>query len=407
MALFDDDLSAEDQPLPADASPTTRSPGYITDSKPIKDDPEEDPEMDPVDYVANEEEESSKDEDKEEDEHLALADYALSIPDSVSSAEEMEPFETDESAATPLLRSPHTTVPLSMTRLRRAWKTFRPQTPLSSFIETQIVEYASAPTPPLPPPSPLTPLSSPLPLIPSLSLPLPSPDRRGAIPEADMPPRKRIYFTAPSHRFEIRESSAVATASIQATDERVMTALEEVNERMTDLVATHKYDSEEFYTRHHDAQDARALLQARISTLERKRRYFCSISEYYMLRFRDLERTRDVKRQDRPGDASSSLIFVASTALEDVKESVADMATRNRQDNREAMYARHAWTHFMDRIRKLQAVIRVLQDETRALQQHRRDDHDMWTRVIGRIQMLEISRDPKHPDRPRDAGSSC
>ncbi|GJT08484.1 retrovirus-related pol polyprotein from transposon TNT 1-94 [Tanacetum coccineum] len=105
--------------------------------------------------------------------------------------------------------------------------------------------------------------------------------------------------------------------------------------------------------------------------------------------------------------AGNPLIFVASTALEDVKESVADMATRNRQDNREAMYARHAWTHFMDRIRKLQAVIRVLQDETRALQQHRRDDHDMWTRVIGRIQMLEISRDPKHPDRPRDAGSSC
>ncbi|GKA78497.1 hypothetical protein Tco_0785034, partial [Tanacetum coccineum] len=120
--------------------------------------PEEDPKMDPVDYAADEEEESSEDEDKEEEEHLALADYALSIPNSVPSIEETEPFEIDESAATPPLRSPHNTVPLSMTRLRRAWKTFRPQTPLSSFIETQIIEYASAPTPPLPLPSPLTPL---------------------------------------------------------------------------------------------------------------------------------------------------------------------------------------------------------------------------------------------------------
>ncbi|GKD68968.1 hypothetical protein Tco_1323058, partial [Tanacetum coccineum] len=57
---------------------------------------------------------------------------------------ETEPFETDKSAATP--PSPHTDVPLSQTSLRRSRKIVRPQTPLSSFIEAQIVEYASAPT---------------------------------------------------------------------------------------------------------------------------------------------------------------------------------------------------------------------------------------------------------------------
>ncbi|GKC62878.1 hypothetical protein Tco_1095476 [Tanacetum coccineum] len=107
-----------------------------------------------------------------------------------------------------------------------------------------------------------------------------------------------IRFTALSHRFEIRESSAAAArqnrpaltrgvdygfidtvdASIRATDERVMAALEGVNERMTDLAATHRHDSKEFYAHHQDAQDDRALLRARISTLERERRYFHSMS---------------------------------------------------------------------------------------------------------------------------------
>ncbi|GJX06805.1 hypothetical protein Tco_0194737 [Tanacetum coccineum] len=46
---------------------------------------------------------------------------------------------------------------------------------MTASIEARIVEYAAAPTPPLPPPSPLTLLSSLLPQIPSPPLPLPSP----------------------------------------------------------------------------------------------------------------------------------------------------------------------------------------------------------------------------------------
>ncbi|GKD73650.1 reverse transcriptase domain-containing protein, partial [Tanacetum coccineum] len=64
-------------------------------------------------------------------------------------------------------------------------------------------------------------------------------------------------------------------ASIRATDERVMISLKEVNERMTDIVSTHRHGSEDFYTRHQDVQDERALLHAQISTLRRERRYHC------------------------------------------------------------------------------------------------------------------------------------
>ncbi|GJW43144.1 hypothetical protein Tco_0071943, partial [Tanacetum coccineum] len=89
----------EDQPLPADASPTALSPSYIVDSDPEED--EEDPEEDPADYPAdggdNDDNESSdddnndddvvKDEEDEEEEHLAPANpSAILIDDLVPSS---------------------------------------------------------------------------------------------------------------------------------------------------------------------------------------------------------------------------------------------------------------------------------------------------------------------------------
>nr|GFA95069.1 hypothetical protein [Tanacetum cinerariifolium] len=77
----------EDQPLPADASPTALSSGYVVDFDPEKD--ENDPKEDPAGYLAdrrdNDDDESSNDddddddvekdeEDKEEEEHPDLAD---------------------------------------------------------------------------------------------------------------------------------------------------------------------------------------------------------------------------------------------------------------------------------------------------------------------------------------------
>ncbi|GJT25268.1 hypothetical protein Tco_0895205, partial [Tanacetum coccineum] len=116
MPPEDDVLPAEEQPLPAAVSPTADSPGYVPESDP-KDDPEEDDDEDPADYLADggdngddEDESSNDDEDDDvdikgdEEEHPAPADstvVALPAVDHAPSAEETEPFETDESAATP------------------------------------------------------------------------------------------------------------------------------------------------------------------------------------------------------------------------------------------------------------------------------------------------------------------
>nr|GEZ01828.1 hypothetical protein [Tanacetum cinerariifolium] len=145
-------------------------------------------------------------------EHLASADSALFVPDSVPSAEETEPFETYKFAAIPQLpRSPQTVILLSQTILRRERISVQPYTPPPST-KARIIEYAFAPTPPSPPPFPLSPLSSPLSRIPSPPLLLPSPTCRDIILEEDMPLQKKVRFTAPSYRFEIRESLTAATA---------------------------------------------------------------------------------------------------------------------------------------------------------------------------------------------------
>ncbi|GKC95665.1 hypothetical protein Tco_1161107, partial [Tanacetum coccineum] len=248
------------EPLPADASPTALSLGYVADSDPDKD-PEEDLEEDHADYPADggddddepsdnddddtddEDKEPFEDEndDEEEEEHLALADSSvIPVVDHVPSVGDTEAFETDESAPTP--KSPQTKVPFAQTRLRKARKTVRLEPPMSPSMEAHIAEYVAAPAPPSPPPSPLSPWSPPLPQIPSppllpppsslylpspipTSLPLPSSplpplpillfipppvDRIEDIPEAGLPPHKRLCPTSPTSRYEVRESSTVA-----------------------------------------------------------------------------------------------------------------------------------------------------------------------------------------------------
>nr|GFC43916.1 hypothetical protein [Tanacetum cinerariifolium] len=119
----DDEIVAEDQPYAEDASPIAQSPEYVPESDfeaHPEDDDDEDPEEDPVDYPAdggddgNDEEESSEDDkdeymdvkanEEEEEEHQAPANSVVVAPtdaDQALSTEETEPFETDESAATP------------------------------------------------------------------------------------------------------------------------------------------------------------------------------------------------------------------------------------------------------------------------------------------------------------------
>ncbi|GJY18931.1 putative reverse transcriptase domain-containing protein [Tanacetum coccineum] len=187
---------------------------HIADADP-EEDPEEDPKKDPADHTADggdddepseddvdgeDEEEASEeeDDDKEEEEHLAPPDSST-IPtvDLVSSAEDTKAFEADESAPTP-----------PPPRYCRAGICVRLSPPMTASMEACIADptYAEVPlgykvagirakaTSPLPLPAP------------SSLLTQPATSCKEDVPEADVPPRKRLCLTAPTSRFEIGES---------------------------------------------------------------------------------------------------------------------------------------------------------------------------------------------------------
>ncbi|GKF88263.1 hypothetical protein Tco_0259140, partial [Tanacetum coccineum] len=81
----DEILPAKEQPLPAVASPTADSPGYVPESNTNEEleEDDEDPEEDPADYLADRDDDDDEDEDEyeeeEEEEHPALADSVLPV----------------------------------------------------------------------------------------------------------------------------------------------------------------------------------------------------------------------------------------------------------------------------------------------------------------------------------------
>nr|GFA55875.1 hypothetical protein [Tanacetum cinerariifolium] len=240
LAPSDDEAPLEDQLLPADASPTAASPGYVADSNP-NEDLEEDLDDDHADYPADggdgddepsddDDDDDTNDEDEklfdeeEEEEHLASADSsAIPIVDPFLLAGDIEALEAEE--PTPTHGSPHIIILLSQTRL---------------------------PSPPLPFPLPLTtsPTDTGAPLgyrateIRMRAL-LPSTSRRTDIPEADVPPRKRAFLTTLALGFEVRESFTAGAAKPGPTE--------------SDL------------RRYRVEQDDRAFLRARVNTLFRDR----------------------------------------------------------------------------------------------------------------------------------------
>ncbi|GJW08641.1 hypothetical protein Tco_1571064 [Tanacetum coccineum] len=199
MPPEDEVLPAEEQPLPAAASPTADSPGYVPESDPEEDpeeDDDEDPEEDPADYPADggddgdDEDESSDDdedddvdieEDEEEEEHplcrlSIVVAYTSMLIHMAPSAEETEPFETDESAATP---PPHPAYRVT------ARISIRDEPPTSFWSDTEVAKLLAIYTPP---PSPLSLWLSPLPQIPSLPLPL----ILSPLPVSSLPPASPI-----------------------------------------------------------------------------------------------------------------------------------------------------------------------------------------------------------------------
>ncbi|GKF15989.1 hypothetical protein Tco_0057451 [Tanacetum coccineum] len=245
LAPSDEEVPMEDQPYDVAVSPIALSPGYVADS-----DPEEDSEDGPVDYPADggdgddddssDDDEEEEDASKEEEEHLAPADSVVApVVDHVPSSEETEPFESDESTATPPSPLISLSPPSVEERLARCLAALAlPSSPLpivphlygspnhvrappgfrdaigrlrASSPSTHHPLHPSPPLPPppsslhLPPPVPTSlPLpSSPLPLLP-VSLFIPPPvNRREDILEAELPPRKRLCLTALTSMYEV------------------------------------------------------------------------------------------------------------------------------------------------------------------------------------------------------------
>ncbi|GJZ25623.1 hypothetical protein Tco_0569876 [Tanacetum coccineum] len=370
----------DDQPYAVADSPIALSLGYVADS-----DPEEDSVDGPVDYPADggndddddssdddkeEEEEASEEEDASEDEeeHLAPADSVVApFVDHVPSFEETEPFETDESAATP----PSPPACRTTTRI-----SIRPEAPILLPPEEEVERLLALPTPPpslsppsaeerlakclaapalsssplprlphpygspnhvraplgfrasmgrlrasspLPPPVPAAlPLPSPpLPPLPSSPLPplpdslfIPPVDRREDIPEAELPPRKRLCLTTPASRYEVGESSTavprptggrrvdygfVGTLDAEArrqraeavgygirdtwvdpretTEEVAPVTLKGVNTRVTELTAIQEQNIQEIYAVIEDTQDRQTQIYQTIKTLVDDSRY--------------------------------------------------------------------------------------------------------------------------------------
>ncbi|GJS24925.1 putative ribonuclease H-like domain-containing protein [Tanacetum coccineum] len=346
MPPEDDVLPVEEQPLPAADSPTVDSPGYILESDPEEDpeeDDDEDPKEDPADYPTDrdddkeeEEEEPSGDEannkeededDKEEEENLAPADStAVAFPavDHVPSAEETEPFETDELLAistpppsplslwsSPLPQIPSPPLPpilspLSVSSLVHVSPPPLPASPTYPLGYRAAMIWLRAETPstshPLPSstPSSGTPLLLPI-LAPtsSPSLLLPFADHGADRLEVCLPPRKRLCI-ALCPRYEVGESLSTPDArpnggfradygfvatldkEIRRDPERYVgygitdtwdemleympgapaTDETELGRRMTNFVTTVRQDTDEIYVRLDNAQDER---EARLS----------------------------------------------------------------------------------------------------------------------------------------------
>nr|GFB43700.1 hypothetical protein [Tanacetum cinerariifolium] len=177
----DDEIVAEDQPYAEDASPNAQSHEYVPESNfeaHPEDDDDEDPEEDLVDYLADggddgdDEEGSSEDDEdddmdieadvEEEEEHPAPADsvvVASTTADQAQSAEETDPFKTDESTATP---PPHPAY-----RMTARISILAP-VPMPAWSDSKIVRLLAMSSPPA---SPLSPWSSPPPQIPFPPLP--------------------------------------------------------------------------------------------------------------------------------------------------------------------------------------------------------------------------------------------
>ncbi|GJV50532.1 putative reverse transcriptase domain-containing protein [Tanacetum coccineum] len=368
----DEVFSAEEQPLPVAASPTTQSPDYVLEFDPEADpeeDDDEDPEEDPVNYPTDrgddgDDEDGSleddedddmdidADDDEEEEEHLAPADsvvVALPATDHALSAEETEPFEIDKSAATPPPHPAyHVTARISLPA----------PVPTPVWSDAEVARLLAISTPPS---SPLSPWSSPLPYIPSLSLPLspPSPVLSPAPPPS---PIRSLGYQAGYHHpcpisvptsspplqlpsaspgYEVGESSSAAAARpagglradygfLATMDREIRRDPErELGRYMTAFETRVRQDTDEIYTRLDDEQSQRQLLAGRPNMLFRDRRahaYTC----HQMEREVRLSREAWKRSMDARDLARGEVMSLCTTVLGQMSE-IRELHAANRK----------------------------------------------------------------------------
>nr|GEV97050.1 hypothetical protein [Tanacetum cinerariifolium] len=181
---------------------------------------------------------------------------------------------------------------------------------------------------------------------------LPFTSRGTDIPEADVPPRKRACLTTPAPGFKVGESSAAGAARQLGPTESDFKRyrVEQAGYGITDTQRT-----DEFEIRFEEAQDDRAHLKAQVNTLFR----------------------------DRPDHHHTAMLL-----------------------EREAMYARAAWTGSEDRSAAIAAHVKTLEVQASALIAQTSSLQIQLTTTLGRIDILK-ARDPKPQEGPAEAGSSC
>ncbi|GJT95687.1 hypothetical protein Tco_1091205 [Tanacetum coccineum] len=314
MPLEDEVLPAKEQPLPAVASPTADSPGYVPES-----DSEEDPEEDPADYPANGGDDSDDEDESSDDDEDDYVDI-----EGMRRRRSTQLLLTLQLLLYQLLIMPHLLRRLSYEPPTSFWfeaeiaRLLTIPSPLPSplSLDAMIWERADAPSTshPLPLPSPivlprtrasvamlraaapstyiLVPRSeaSPSRTPPLLPIPLPTPsppllppstDRKANVYEDCLPPQKRLCF-AFGLGYEVGESSSTPTARtngdfrrdygfIVTRDDEIMRDPErDVSYGITDTW-DEMLDTDEIYKRLDDAQTKRQMVTSRVNMLVRDR----------------------------------------------------------------------------------------------------------------------------------------
>ncbi|GKF36638.1 hypothetical protein Tco_0113396, partial [Tanacetum coccineum] len=265
------------QPLPAGASPTVDSPGYVPESDPEEEseaDDDEDPEEDPAGYPAD------QDDDEEEDEEPSVDDADDEDEDEDEEEEEEHPASADSvlpvhrmTARISIRDEPSKSLPPREEVERLLALTTPPPSPLTTLSSPlpQIPSPSLPASPPasvlpaLPPASPTHPLSYRAAMIrlraetPSTSYPLPLPtsspplqllssDRRADRPKITLPPQLLL----PLDRLEVIGQTIDPR---EAVEEVAPMTLEGVNTRVTELATVQEQDTQDIYAVIGDTQD--------------------------------------------------------------------------------------------------------------------------------------------------------